>query len=578
MCSQFEMGGTLPRRISIHSGSGEKPVLYACREMGRYLEKAGHEVVWEGEAFPIRFTRTEDESLRDGAYRWCVSETGISLEFAHGAGAVYGCYHLLEMAGFRFLTPDCEVCPGYPLRFPSGEGEEHPAFRVREVFWRSAIDGVFAVKMRLNGSRSNITEEQGGKAMFFNFSHTFNQLVPVEKYFDTHPEYFSMIRGKRCRDRTQLCLTNPDVLKLCIEGVLEWKRAHPAYQVFSVAMNDWYQNCRCPACQAVDMEEESGAGTMIRFVNAVAEETAKVFPDIRIHTFAYLYCRKPPRHTKPRENVIVRLCAIESCYSHPMEACGCETGPIDVQYTAAQPFSEPEQNNGFLDHMKEWSRICPHLYIWDYTTNYANYLQPFPNLDVLGANLRTFRKAGVEGVLEQGNFSRGRASAFGDLKVYLLGHLLWDPDADQEKLTREFAQGVWGPGAPFMLRCAAIMQEAASHGHMGIYDAPDAFYLQDTVLTEAERNVSEALRVTEGTRFHESVEREALSFRYVRLVQEKPDTPGHGERVETFGRDAERLGIAELFERRDFQGSLEVMKTSYLTRDRHLACPIQYPL
>lgn len=41
------------------------------------------------------------------------------------------------------------------------------------------------------------------------FVHTFEKLIPVEKYFTEHPEWFSPpIHGKRIKDG-QLCLSNP---------------------------------------------------------------------------------------------------------------------------------------------------------------------------------------------------------------------------------------------------------------------------------------------------------------------------------------------------------------------------------
>ena len=41
----------------------------------------------------------------------------------------------------------------------------------------------------------------------------FGALCPPERYFDTHPEYFSLVGGKRQSGYAQLCLTNPDVLR-----------------------------------------------------------------------------------------------------------------------------------------------------------------------------------------------------------------------------------------------------------------------------------------------------------------------------------------------------------------------------
>jgi len=518
-------------------------------------------------------------NLNDGAFRLTVSSTGILLEAGVPAGIVYGTYALLERMGCRFLACDCEIIPDSISALEEGIFEEYPAFAVRELFWREAMDGAFAVKLRLNSARSTITPEQGGKAMFYNFSHTFNTLVPVEKYFDTHPEYFSMIDGKRLRERTQLCLTNPEVLRLCVEGVKQWVRDNPEYTIFSVAMNDWYNVCQCPACRAVDEAEGSGAGTMIRFVNAVAEEVAKEFPHVMIHTFAYLYCRKPPKYTKPRRNVIIRLCSIECCFAHPINACGCETGPIDVQYASAKGFmGDPASESSFLRDLRSWSNWCDNLYIWDYTTNYANYLQPFPNLGVLASNLRTFRSAGVHGVFEQGNFSHGRCSALGQLKVYLLSKLLWNPDLDTEKLENEFVDDYYGPASVPMRAYVRLWHMEHQPCHAGIYDAPDAPYFTDELVQQACELITQALSLVSEEPYRERVEREALSIRYLLLAREEPDAPGHSDAVDQFAQDVRRLGITELFERKALDDSFEALRSSRYVKERSMVRAISYPI
>ena len=554
----------------------EAPVRYAAREGQKYLDRitgAQHPLQRLSGAFCLTFPR--EEGLEDGAFRIRIGKNGMTVAWQQPCGAVYGIYALLEKCGCLFLAQDCEVIPEGPLSLQEGEWEERPAFRVRELFWREAMDGAFAVKLRLNSARSSITPEMGGKVMFYNFSHTFSHLVPPETWFDRHPEYFSMVDGKRQREKSQLCLTNPDVLRLCAEGVKTWKREHPEYSIFSVSMNDWYGNCQCPACRAVDEAEGSASGTMIRFVNAVAEEVEKTYPDILIHTFAYLYCRKPPKITRPRKNVIIRLCPIESCRSHPMDACPYETGTINVQEGSALQFDASGGESAFLRDLSGWSAITEHLFIWDYTTNYANYLQPLPNLGTLKPNLLLFRRLGVEGVFEQGNFSLGRSGALGTLKIFLLGKLLWDPDADADALTETFCRGYYGQGADAMISYARLWRGAGSHA--GIYDAPDAPYLTEPVLRKAEALLDQALSVTDGAE-HERILREALSIRYVRIAQQDPDAPEHAGEVERFGRYAAALGITEFFERKSFESSLQVLKTSKYARDRGCAVPISYPI
>lgn len=561
------------------------PVRYAARELCRCL----------GNIFPFSPLCLEQqpqaegffillellpEGLTGGAFQWDADAEGVRLKSGTPQGIVYGAYALLEALGCRFLARDCEVFPAAPVSLPWGIHREAPSFAVRELFWREAMDGDFAVKLRLNSARSTITEEQGGKAMFYNFSHTFSQLVPPDIWFDSHPEFFSMVDGRRLKNRSQLCLTNPDVVNVCVEGVKKWARENPAYNIFSVAMNDWYQPCQCPACTAVDREEGSPAGAMIRFVNAVAEEVEKEFPHVMIHTFAYLYCRKPPRIVKPRHNVIVRLCSIECCFSHPIERCGVQTDGINVQGGASHPFhGEKEADNAFLQDLKGWSEICENLYIWDYTTNYANYLLPFPNLNVLSENLRAFRRFRVRGVFEQGNFSLGRSSALGPLKIYLLGKLLWDPGQSPDALIADFVTGYYGPAAVPMARYIDLWRAACGpEDHAGIYDAPDASYLTDDRLRQAEAYLKDALVFAQEEPYRSRVEREALSIRYARLTLLPLDTPGRDELIDAFARDARRLGISELFERRDLEGSFQVMKKSRFARNREEAKPISYPL
>ncbi len=563
------------------SAQASGPVRYAASELKRYLcaSPSVEEVQIQGsEGIRIRLSESASD-LTGGAFRIRADASGVLVEAGDGAGVVYGAHALLEKMGYRFLAVDCDVIPDLPAEIKPGEEVQKPAFLARELFWREAMDGSFAVRLRLNSARSTIRPEQGGKMMFYNFSHTFDALVPVSRWYDTHPEYFSEENGVRLREKTQLCLTNPDVLRLCTEGVRAWADAHPECDIFSVSMNDWYHPCQCPACRAVDEAEGSHAGTVIRFVNQVAEQVERTHPGIRIHTFAYLYCRRPPKLTRPRDNVIVRLCSIECCFSHPIRACRREHGGIDVQYGSAAGFAvAPANGESYLQDLEGWSRICRHLFIWDYTTNYANYLLPFPNLDVLQENLRLFRDYRVEGVFEQGNFSLGRSSALGPLKIYLLAKLLWNPDADVECLIREFAQGYWRQAARFMLEYVELWRHAAGDAHVGIYDMPDAPWLTDTLLEKAEGLLHRALEAAGEDTVRERVRREALSVRYAVLVREDPEDAGHAGRVDSFLRDAAELGITELFERKDWEDTAACLKKSRYTRDRADVRGISYPI
>lgn len=87
--------------------------------------------------------------------------------------------------------------------------------------------------------------------------------------------------------------------------------ANPEAKYWSVSANDNYGYCTCPECAKIDAEEESPAGSVVRFANKVAAR----FPDKTISTLGYLYSRKAPK-TKPAPNVNIMFCSIGVRPSH----------------------------------------------------------------------------------------------------------------------------------------------------------------------------------------------------------------------------------------------------------------------
>jgi len=213
----------------------------------------------------------------------------------------------------------------------------------------------------------------------------------------------------------------------------------------------------------VDEEEGSPSGSLLRFVNAVAAEIEAEFPNVTIDTLAYQYTRKPPRLTRPQPNVIIRLCSIECSFSQPLNE---------------------ERNKAFFEDLKGWSNIADRLFIWDYTTNFAHYIQPHPNYQVLGPNIRLFVEHKVRGIFEQGAYQSAGAE-MAEFRAWLLAKLLWNPSLDPQTLRREFLSGYYGPAAGYVSDYMTLLERAvqASGDHLGCYSPPDAKFLSlDTIL------------------------------------------------------------------------------------------------
>ena len=308
----------------------------AAGELARYLRRI------TGADFAIaRGTQPEgaialaiEPSLEEEAFCLEITDRGISIAGGSLRGLFYGVYGFLEdVLGVGFYTHDVTKIPWIPhLELEAATLWEKPALEYRQLDGTLEYLPDWRAHNRLNAARTEAAgapvaplDRYGGGKSYALFVHTFDTLVPAAQYFDEHPEYFAMIDGERQREETQLCLTNPEVLALVIKRVRQTLRAHPEAAIISVSQNDSLgdNGCTCPACAKVDEEEGSHAGTLIRFVNAVAEAIEDEFPHVLVDTLAYRYTRTPPKITRPRRNVCVRLCSIECCFGHPLEECSC---------------------------------------------------------------------------------------------------------------------------------------------------------------------------------------------------------------------------------------------------------------
>lgn len=363
----------------------------------------------------------------------CIKTAGDDLVITGGAkrGTLYAAYTFLEeYFGYRRFTTELTVIPeAEKLLVPVEIDYTYvPPFMFRQTDWYGTTDKQYKVANRLNDG--TMAAEYGGGVEYAGpFCHTFSSLVPTS-LIETEPELFALgvQNGKRTTD--QLCLTNPKTLEIAKATVREWLAANPDAAFVSVTQNDNSNYCVCDACAEIDDAEGSHAGTMIRFVNAIADDIRADYPDVLVDTFAYTdgYTRQAPKITVPRENVVIRLCSIECKFSAPM----------DSGYS--------EDNEKFVQDLKDWSAISDHLFVWDYTTDYSSFLLPFGNFGAIQRNLQIFAEHDVIGVFEEGVSGRNADGEFAALRCYMLSRLMWDPYQDVDKLMYEFCEAYYGAG------------------------------------------------------------------------------------------------------------------------------------
>jgi hypothetical protein len=385
------------------------------------------------------------------------------------AGTLYGVHRFLEeFLGVRWYAPGVTKYPfSCNVEIPAVDRLVRPAFAFRNTSyaWPGA-DADFRCRMGDNSGGGGADNPTGVQYSFDGRCHSYFQYISPSEFWDSHPEYFSEKGGVRISENTQLCLTNPDVLDIVTERMLERMRTSPGVRQHNFSQMDWYNYCECANCRAMNEQLGTTGGTQYWFVNQLAARTATEFPDKIVSTLAYMYTEEPPTGTTMHPNVAVWLCHMYPCCdSHPIATC-----PLNAEYKR---------------RAETWSRICSHLYIWHYIVDFAHYYNPFPNFRSMAADMRFYRDIRAEGIYLQGAGDSG--GEFSLLRPYYGMKLVWDPDQDADAIRDDFLQGyygdAWEPIRDYIELLGNKVEQEDIHMHL--YTNPAQGHLPDEVVAQA---------------------------------------------------------------------------------------------
>ncbi len=387
----------------------------------------------------------EKNNLEEDGYHISTVNGKLIVTGGFGKGVMNGVVSFLEdYLGCRKFSPDAEYVPSNKTIAVGTINDKQVPYNIIRV-----INGKFPYDSSYKNWRKlhTIADKWNDGEWRGYYVHTFNRLVPSSEYFQSHPEYFSLVNGKRIH-YGQLCLSNPAVFEIAVKQLKEDILAHPNIKYWSVSQNDNYDYCQCSECKKNDDVDGGPTGSVIQFVNKVAA----LFPDKIITTLAYQYTRKAPLHTKPAKNVMITLCTIELNRSLPIE--------------------QDSTSASFVSDIKAWSKISSNIMLWDYEIQFTNYLCPFPLFHTLQPNIQFFNKYGVRAQFQQCNITKG--AEFAELKAYLLSKLLWSPNADANAIIDDFMKGYYKQAAPFLKSYFTLLhcEAAKSKQRLDIYGSP----------------------------------------------------------------------------------------------------------
>ncbi len=411
----------------------EFPVI---REGGAY-QTSGREIsIGMTEQFKRANLSEAKLDLGNEGYAIAVSGETLYLWGGRLRGPIYAVYALLEedlgcrWYGWHGANSSAIPCviPHIPeLKVRPVPRHFVPVLEVRDPFYYDVFYDVdWSLRNRTSSLKVPIPAQWGGSPEQTNdgLAHTFHLILPPEEFWSKHPEYYEELDGKR--QPHQLCLTNPEVLSLVIARAKLILKQSPTARVISVSQDDGWPLCQCANCKAIDDAEGTKAGALLQFVNKVADAVVRDFPNVKISTLAYLHTLVPPKTIRPRDNVVIMVCADSHAWSYP--------------------FLHVSETEKFQKALKAWHAIGANIWVWDYTTNFSHYPIPMPNMPVVTPNMRFYINHGARGIILQGSYhTLGGDNA--PMRCWVWAKQLWDPSRDTQVLMRDFIYGYYAEAA-----------------------------------------------------------------------------------------------------------------------------------
>ena len=182
------------------------------------------------------------------------------------------------------------------------------------------------------------------------------------------------------------------------------------------------------------------------------------------------------------------------------------------------------QNEAFMRDLRGWAELAPHLFIWDYIVDYAQYMAPWPNFQVLGPNIRVFGENKAIGVFEEAQYQSAGAE-FDEMKAWTVNQLLWNPDQDVDSLVNIFIDGFYGKAAPHIMDYYRLCQSLVKPDvHFGIYITENHEIYSDDFTQKAFAILQEARKAAESDEIRERVDRVRMQPLYLQCMRHKAES------------------------------------------------------
>ena len=452
-------------------------------------------------------------SVKLGAQAFARKTAGGNLYLVGGDqnGVRYAVSDLLEDFGCRWFMPGeiGEIVPqAKTIIARDCDIVERPAFESRQMWYAWGAATPEAAQRLADWQRHNKVGY-----LPFGHGHNFSGTVPPDKYFDEHPEYYSLINGKR--RPSQLCTTNPDVIRIATEAANRFFDEHPDYISYSLCPDDNASFCQCPTCRALDIEMDphlkdrpNVTDRLMVFWNAVAEGVQERHPGKRVAMYAYINHTLPPKREQVHPGVMPIVTTSVFCPMHSVADPGCAS------------------RQELRRILEGWTGLAKHVYIYEYDPIPGYAELPCPLFGAHARSMKVYRDLGIEGF----SFETHQSWATAFPNFYMLARLTWNPDEDPQAILDDMCEKFFGPAAAPMRRYYRVVNDAFSRtsahttwGTKGLNDVPAIW--SPEIMRECRAALDEALAKAGDDMTRRRVEMVDLGFQYLEAFRAMLDGP-----------------------------------------------------
>lgn len=384
------------------------------------------------------------ERIEEGYTIFCRGNTLVLA--GNDAGPYMGTYYavceFLKMLGVRWILPGDfgEIVP-HKKDIEIGQINliDSPAFKVR-TWWcnepsdMASLHALWKIRNKMTIYDRDIISIPADGSL--------RKYLPDPKLKDTRPELF----GKNLDGSVNphmANLTNPETIKIVADKIIqEFKKSEEkGERVNSIgfAPDDGLPMDYTPETMKLnqgftDVFGREGVKTELsiseewfNFVNKVAEEVVRAYPDVIITTNGYANRSLPPEGITLHPNLGVMAAFIWADTLKPVTSSKSWQG----QVMGAQ--------------LKKWCEMCKRVFLYEYNeTMLVSGLTPVPQVKKMSINYPLFKKWGLIGFI---NETRLPYFEEGIITRYVRAQLMWNPDTDINAILDDFYNNWYGPAA-----------------------------------------------------------------------------------------------------------------------------------